>query len=79
MAAVKGKKADVSSVSLSSIALTKETVVLRLYCVYMQDNLTGKNKHLCPSLSFSMLFNASLAPKEDSYKYESRTAFTLYR
>ena len=76
MAAVKGKKADGSSVSLSSIALTK---VLQFYCVYMQDNLTCKNKHLCPSLSFSMLFNASLAPKEDSYKYESRTAFTLYR
>ena len=55
MATVKGKKADVSSVSLSSIALTKETVVLQFYCVYMQDDLTCKNKHLFPSLSFSML------------------------
>ena len=30
-------------------------------------------------MSFSFFFYASLAPKEDSYKYESRTVFTLYR
>ena len=30
-------------------------------------------------MSFSVFFNASLAPTEDSYKYESRAAFTLYR
>ena len=30
-------------------------------------------------MCFPVFFYASLAPKEDSYKYESRTAFTLYR
>ena len=30
-------------------------------------------------MSFSFFFYASLAPKEDSYKYESRTVFTLCR
>ena len=28
---------------------------------------------------FSIFFYASFAPKEDSYKYRSPTAFTLYR
>ena len=28
-------------------------------------------------MSFSVFFHASLTPKEDSYKYESRTAFTV--
>ena len=27
-------------------------------------------------MSFSVFFNASLAPTEDSYEYESRAAFT---
>ena len=30
-------------------------------------------------MSFSVFFYASLAPKEDSYRYKSRTAFILYR
>ena len=30
-------------------------------------------------MSFSVFFYGSLAPKEDSYKYESRASFTLYR
>ena len=30
-------------------------------------------------MSFSVFFNASLAPTEDSYKYKSRAAFTLHR
>ena len=30
-------------------------------------------------MSFSVFFCASLAPKEYSYRYECRTAFTLYR
>ena len=30
-------------------------------------------------MSFSVFFNASLAPTEDSYKYESRAAFILHR
>ena len=28
-------------------------------------------------MSFSVFFYASLAPKEDSYRYNCRTAFTL--
>ena len=30
-------------------------------------------------MSFPVFFYASLTPKEDSYKYESRTAFTVNR
>ena len=30
-------------------------------------------------MSFSVFFYPSLAPKEDSYKYESLTVFTLNR
>ena len=30
-------------------------------------------------MSFSVFFNVSLAPTEDSYKYKSHAAFTLHR
>ena len=30
-------------------------------------------------MSFSVFFYASRAPKEDSYRYECHTVFTLYR
>ena len=35
-----------------------------------------KNSYLCPT---SVFFYASLAPKADSYRYKSRTAFILNR
>ena len=38
----------------------------------MQDNLACKKKVFMP---FSVFFDASFAPKEDSYRYECRAAF----